>query len=376
MIMCAAFLCGCGSQRELNSLMIVMGIGFDKDTENPSNLLLTSQLVLPEVLKAQGQGSTEKPYWNIQSSGEGTFDAIRAYSNKISSILYIAHTQVFIFGRSLAETGLYEPFDFFARAKETRPNTLLLISDTTAADLLNTDAPINQMPAMNLSKVVSAQKFTGETKEVTVLDYINTVLSKTTSFVAPLGCIRIEDKKKIPYVKGFAVFKGDKMVGEFTPEQSRGLMWVKDWVQSGIINIDVGGGHASLEISDAQSKVTPKIEGEKITIKLEIQASCTMGQQTTKENMATEENVKKMNKLAEQVIINEIYQSFEKAKQLNTDVFGFGEKINQTGTRQWPDMEKKWDTIFPKIDLQISVKAKITATGVIEKPVLPVPANK
>jgi spore germination protein KC len=60
-------------------------------------------------------------------------------------------------------------------------------------------------------------------------------------------------------LNGFAVFKGDKLVGYATDTTARGANWIRGKVKSGIIVVkDNDGEKISLEIIDSGVDVIPK----------------------------------------------------------------------------------------------------------------------
>ena len=130
---------GCASTRELNELVIVMGVGMDVDNETPGNMILIAEIVLPGKISSSDKGgsSSDTPYSNMDSSAANTFEAIREFTHMVSGKLYTAHAEIFVIGREMAERGISPNMDFFVRAKETRPTSKIVVSDTTARDALD-----------------------------------------------------------------------------------------------------------------------------------------------------------------------------------------------------------------------------------------------
>ncbi len=115
---------GCAGARDLNELVIVMGIGIDQDEETPGNITLTAQIVLPEKISSPGEGgssSESASYYNMGSSAENTFEAVREYTHMISGKLYTAHAEVFVIGRKMAEQGIAPNLDFLSAPKRRAP---------------------------------------------------------------------------------------------------------------------------------------------------------------------------------------------------------------------------------------------------------------
>ncbi len=363
---------GCGSARELNELVIVLGIGMDKG-DDPGTLKVTAQIVLPsKISSSSGGGSSpsgnEEPYYNLASTGKNTFEAVREYTHLVSGRLYIAHSQVFVIGRDMAEEGIAPFLDFFVRAGETRPNTKIVISDSTAAEVLGISPKLTMLPATNLSKLIEAQMDNSQSTEATLLDYVNAMQSSAASFIAPIVKAEEREGEQTVAVSGMAVFKQDKMVGELTEDEARGVLWIKNKVKSGIINVDINGGIAALEITGAQSKVSPVVSDGKVTMKIDVSVNTVLGEQTCMENLATQEKMKELQELVKSAVCNEIAAAYQKAAALDADVFGFGDLVHKHENQDWKEMEPKWDEMFRALTLEIRVNAAIKSVGAVEEP--------
>lgn len=365
---------GCQSERELNQLVIVMGIGLDSDQQNPDNIKVIAQIVLPGSMKQSenggSSGSSGKAYENVESSSSDTFDAVREYTHMLTGKLYIAHNQIFIISRAVAEKGMEQYMDFFIRAVETRPTAIIAISDTTAEAVLSVQSKLNEFPAINIQKLVEDSVSHSQTAEVNLINYINAMQSETVSFFAPMVFIEQNAEGTVASVKGLAVFSRDKMVGEFNEDETRGLLWVKGLVKSGVLKVTVSGGIASLEISGAQGSVSPSVEDGKVSMKITVSAKTRLGEQTGKEDLSTPEMTKMLEGLAEEKIENEITQAYTKAVSLGADVFGFGEQIHKYYMNDWRKMKDKWAETFPQIQLDMKINVDVTADGTITKPIL------
>jgi spore germination protein KC len=376
MLLCAFILInlsGCWNARELNALSIVVGIGIDK-AETPGNVLLTAQIVKPSEMKKpskDGGGAEAKAYWDITSSSDTVFDAVRKFTHETSNKLYIAHNQVIILGRDIAVEGVQKYLDFFMRASETRPTTTILVSSGKASEVLKVKPELDKLPAINIAKLAKAQDFTSQSKRVILQDFINSLLSRTTSSIAPIITVTGEGSQKSLHIKGLAVFKGDKMAGELNESEARGLLWVKGEVKTGVIDVPFHNGKVSLEIKRAKSKITPIIMNGEIYMYVKIKEEGVIVAQTNPENLTTVATFAQLEKLQNDLIRDEIVSSLEKAKYLNTDIFGFGEEIHKKYRNQWKQLEKNWEEIFPSIQVEIEIDSKIRSAGLISKPAVP-----
>lgn len=366
-------LTACWNARELKDLPIVVGMGIDK-APSADHVLLTAQIIKPQELKGNsqsGSSGSSNAYVNIKNSGETVFRAIREFTHETSGRLYISHNQAIIIGRDIAYDGVQKYLDFFMRASETRPTTLILISDTTASDILDVQPELTRMPAINISKISKAQALQSQSKEIMMQEFVNCLLSKTTSAIAPLIHVSENNGKKSLRIEGMVIFKEDKLVGQLNEIETRGMLWVTGDVKSGVIDIPYEDGKVSLEIKNATSKITPIIKNNQVSIQIKIKEEGTLVAQTTKKNLATLSAFENLKKRQNKAIEEEILASFKKAQELNTDYFGLGEEVHKKYKKEWKDIESDWDDIFSSIDVDIQVESNIQATGLITKPATP-----
>lgn len=368
---------GCWSQRELKDLHITVGVGIDKDPQGIDDVMLTAQIVNPELMQGGSGGSSkdggegQKPYINHTSVGENSFDAIREFTHEISERLYQAHTQVFVIGNDVAREGIEEYLDFFIRAIETRPTTKIVIAQGTAFAAFCVEPEKEKLPAMQINKLVESQEFNSQSRPATIQEYISAMVSKTYSFTAPILRIETFEGKEKHVISGMAVFRNDTMIGELTEKESRGMLWVDGSIKSGVINVDVDEGQAAIEIKNASSSITTNIYQGNPSVDVKIDMHGVMATQTCARNLATVEGIKELEGLVKQAIIDEAAIAVNKARGLNADIFGFGEEFHKYHSAEWKQMEDRWDELFPALAINVKVTANITGAGVIIKPAQP-----
>ncbi len=226
---------------------------------------------------------------------------------------------------------------------------------------------------MNIAKLVEAQAATSESSVVKLEQFITRLMSKTTAPIAPFIEVSGEGKEKTVLLSGTAVFKQDKLVGQLNKSETRGLLWVIDEIKSGIIDVDCpsGTGKVSLEITRAKSEIKPEIIDNKIYIKIEIKEEGNLGSQSCPENLALPPTIAALEREQSAVIQTEIMAALQKARKLNTDIFGFGDAVHQKYPAEWKDLEERWDEIFPDIEVELSIEAKLRRSGEISSPAVP-----
>lgn len=369
-------LSGCLGGREINDLEIVIGMGVDKDVDT-GDIFITAQIVKEGQMEKMsgngGSGEENKAYWNVSSTGKTIFDAVRQITHKTGNRLFVSHNQVVIFGSEIASEGLQKYIDFFLRAHEMRPTTLILVSEDKASQVLDAKPETDKLPAMNITKILKSYGFTSYFYKVNMKDFTSCLLSTTTAPVAPLISLCEDIENKDIYISGMAVFDGDKMIGKLNQQESRGVLWVLGKVKSGVVIVSSPDkqGNITLEILEAKSKVTPEIRERRIVMHIKIMVESSLSEQTTSENIATISYFEKLQKAQAEVIKQEILAAFDKSKELRADVFGFGEILHKKYSKEWKTLKDDWDDVYQLIELDIKVETTIQKTDLLKKPVSP-----
>ena len=140
-LLCLASLSGCFDRRELDTIGIVMGVAIDKAVAE-GETELTIQMANPSEKsgsdsKEKNGGSETKPFINVSSTGRNINYIVREMQNKMSRMIYVAHSQVIILGEELAKSGVRDVLDFFARAPEARMTLYVIVAKGKARDMLD-----------------------------------------------------------------------------------------------------------------------------------------------------------------------------------------------------------------------------------------------
>ncbi len=376
LLLCLA-LSGCWNSRELDSLAIVMGYAIDKSDEEGLVDMTAQVAVLSDGGSSDNSSSSSntassEAYWNITRTGSSIFTILRDYTHESSRKLYSPHNQVIIFGNDLAKNGIRDYLDFFLRDHETRLNVWILVAKDKASDILDVKPKLEKIPAIGLSDLIEDQKATSETVQIRIRDFLERLISDTTASIAPLVEVIGEGKDQIVEMSGTAVFKQDKLVGELNKTETRGLLWVLSKVNSGIITVEAPGGTADLEIVSTETQVNVEIlDDGSITAHVKITESGNIGSQTGSGDLSKTDNVKILEQNMNDAITAEVFSAVEKAKELDADIFGFGDMFYKKYPQQWKSMKENWDELFNEIKVEVEVDAKLRGSGRIVKPAYP-----
>lgn len=363
------FLSGCWSAHELNTIGIVMGLGIDKANEK-GQVKLTAQIFKPSNSKDVSTSNTANAYLNLSNEGITIGDTLHGFNHMSSRKLFYSDNKVIIFSKSIAEEGIEKYIDFFLRNRETRLLVSILIADGSAGEILNSNPCLETIGAKNIGNLVQLQDQVSTNANVNLKKFADRLMSKTTAPIIPIIKISNDEKNNVPYINETAVFNKTKMIGRLNTFETRGLLWAINEVKGGtmVVSIPNTSENFTLEITRSKSKIIPKIENKNVLMNISVEEEGDLYDQTSDDNYATPKTFEKLEKIKKEKIRKEILSAWKKAKELNADIFGFGDCIYQYYPNEWNNMASNWNEIFQKIEVKVNVKAKLRRTGRITKP--------
>ena len=371
-------LTGCFDRRELDTIIIVMGVAIDKP-EKEEGYEVTIQIANPSEsgggggkTKKESSGSGSSEYINISEKGKNINYIIREMQNKMSRRVYVAHSQCIVIGEEQAKAGVKDCLDFFARAPEARMTDLLFMAEGKALDVFSVQSELESFPSTMLAKMLRNQELTSQAPVITEFEFMCCMISKTKCPVMPIVRILEDEDQRRMEVDGCAVFKNGAMVGKFDETQTRGMLFIENKIKAGVLSLNIEDASITAELRKAKSSVKPHLyEDGSIKYDVEVDATVGLGDQTGTFNVAEPDHMPKLLTAAEEAIKEEIQNAVDKSKEYNADVFGFGEDIKRKYPDQWKSMEDNWDAIFPNVTVDISVKMKADGSGRITRPLTP-----
>jgi spore germination protein KC/spore germination protein len=375
-ILISLSLTGCWSGRELDTIGIVMGVGLDKPKEL-NEIEMTVQVMDPSKIKSTSKDSNEKgggnkAFINMKDKGITISQTLIEVNHKLDRDLFFSDNEIIILGRNIAEEGIGKKLDFFLRNRETRMLVQVLVAEGSASEVLDISPDIENINAANIAELIKLGKKHSEIVSTNLRDFSSKVMSKTTAPVAPMIGIVKEDQKIKVHISETAVFKKDRMVGRLDKKETKGYLWIVNKVKKGTTEVTLKDSNelVSIETSSSKSKVTPKISDGKVSFNIEIKEEGEISDQLSVEDLAKPKKFEELEKAKAEVIEKEIMAAVNIAKELNADIFGFGEIVNKSYPKQWKTMEKNWSEIFPDVQVTVKVDTKLRRNGRITKPIM------
>ncbi len=379
LVMISIFTTSCkGTKEELDKLAVAVAIGYDITSDG--KYMLTAQILNPQKDSSGGMmgkkaGSQQKATDVVvfNTIGDSISDCKGQLTTKLGKELNYDHIEFVVVGRQLAESGIDMVLDAVLRGYKMRPDIPLLVTKGNAFDIIRATSVHEKIPASEVTNILRLQSSFGFTNVVSILDFANSLASKTKSPVA--GVINLSknnDSDETFEVVGTAVFKKDKLIGFMDMNETRGMQWINGKVKFGYITtLSQDEGRITFQIIRSNSKIKSSIKTDSYTIIIKVKEESIIGEMTGNlDPMKTPDIMNRLEIIQDDAITNEIKLAINIAqRKFNADVFGFGEMIHRDYPKEWTYMEGRWKDIFPNLNIEIKVISSLKRPGYISKPI-------
>lgn len=373
-VMTVVLLSGCWNRIEINDIAIVTAIGLD--LVEGDKLRLSLQVAIPSKLGSTGGGGGEsgKSTIIISETGATVSEAYRNIQGKLPRRIFFSQSRVLLIGEELAKNGVNNIIDFHTRYAEPRINSFIMFTKGKASVV------INSMPKF---ESISAE----ETKELAKLnvglkiyvrDFWNMLLADGLEPFAPqfrLEPLEVNTKNKtgkIQAVNGVAVFKKDMLIGWMDAVETRGLLWLRNEVKTGVITIKVpkedGGGNISTEIISTDTKIAPILKNGKLKLTINVTTELGVIENDSQLTMFETKVIKDIQREIEKEIRDRVQSVVDKMqKEYQSDIFGFGQSVYKKYPNEWnTNYKMNWEQEFPQLEVTINSKAFVRRIGLIK----------
>ncbi|MGE7185643.1 Ger(x)C family spore germination protein [Peribacillus sp. NPDC006672] len=366
---------GCWDRVEVNDLAIVTAAAIDKKDNN--QIELSIQVFIPKSMSSGGgqggpsQGGSGATTLVRTEIGSNISEALSKLQSKIPRKIFWGHCKVFVFGEQLAKEGIQEQLDFLLRHPQPRERANVYVSEGKAKPILESVPPLESYSAKVLKEL--SDLHIGMLVTLQKLDEMLT--GKPQAAVLPFIKILPPEKGEknlqgIPYIVGTAVFKKDKMTGTMTEKETRGLLWLRDEMESYTVSIKPKGvkGEISLSPVSAQIKIIPQIINDKWKLLVKINTEGTVIQNETNLNLSSPNSIKVAEEAYQKGIEKRILLAFKQTQQKKADILGLGKVFYRKYPNQFNKVENQWNEVFAEMEVEIDVNANIRRQGYINKP--------
>ncbi|MMZ53249.1 Spore germination protein B3 precursor [compost metagenome] len=377
---------GCGTAeggiavRELNQLNVVMLTGVDYDPKH-KKFIITIQSVKPATEK--GVAVSPESVYMARATGDTIMEASKNLRAQTSGRLVWFHSKVIVFGETLVKQHVMrEVIDFFARNREIRYSSWVLVAKGNAEDIITAKPNSEVMMGYELVGIINNQGEWGRTVIVSLRDLINNYADPYIGFVT--GQVK---KAKINGKEERIIITNGVVLSALSPrnpiyestldkKEMRTLRMFQDFtkqepefVYSTLLDkkserkFDTA---VQMKVDNRKIKSTIENGRPKITIDLFVEG--TILESGAHVDLGKKETVAELEKRIENKVVGDMKKLLVKMqKQQNVDIFGFSPLIHRQHKNYWREHKQHWREIYPNIPVHIKIHWINLRTGMINQ---------
>ncbi|QMV45238.1 Ger(x)C family spore germination protein [Cohnella cholangitidis] len=368
----ALLLNGCWDRTEINDMAIITAASIDKIDDRGIELSL--QVFIPRALGGGGgmgggpSSGGQKLTLVRSGKGHNIADAMSKLQSKLPRKVFWGHCKVFVLGEQFARNGVKEEMDFLARHPQPRERAYMYVSKGKASETLSVLPPLERYSAEVMRGFSDMQIG----MKVTMKDFLVSLNTDGGAAALPMLGISHPQKgekktEKIPFVIGTGVFKGDKLVGSISMRLTRGVLWMRKELEKATITVkprSANEGYITMNPSHQSIKLTPHIRNGNWLMTLKIKTEGDLVQNGTNLDPMNPDLLRVMEQAVQESIANRIEDALEKVqKEMKADIMGFAEEFHRIYPKQWEEVQKNWDEVFPTVQVNMNIQVNIRRPG-------------
>ncbi len=228
-----------GCAPELHERLLISAIGVDLDNND--------WRVTVRAFTLNQTNQAEKSY---TASGETVASALEGIIRQTGKIPLYSHSSILVFGRKCAENGLEACLDFFIRHYDSRPDMNVLLSDSTAEEILKID---NRTGAPSTQEIAALQKTGNRCAKLRSTDLIS--LINGTFGADRTACVPIIQKEPLMHIAGSGLLRDFVLVDEPDTESLRGMALLSGCITDETVLQTLSCGRVSVTSEDIKSSI-------------------------------------------------------------------------------------------------------------------------
>jgi len=378
---------GCGNLIEPEQYAWLTWIGVDRTAEG--KIQITVALTPPLSPVPTGIAPPEKLLMVSSSTGNTIFDAIRGINSHIPKRLFWPYLQAVIISDDLAREGVDQYLDLLFRNARARKNAWVFITKGSTNSIFKIDPQIEKNPSILINSLVKTEQgFLGKSRVIRLKDFQRELGEPGIDpVVSVLGIWDTDEKRllapeaKVPEkselaLDGSAVFRGDKLIGWLSTEESQAYLLMKGEMKTGLIVVphpDNPQNKAGIEVISSSAKLKTEIVGDQIKAHVTIKIKGNLGDQylnrpgqKAKEPNEQPEFYRKLGEALENKIKSNVEELLAKSQtEFNSDILGIGNYLWYRYPNDWEQIQSNQLDYYKKATIEVDVKVDILAPNVM-----------
>ncbi|KZE69229.1 hypothetical protein AWM68_02880 [Fictibacillus phosphorivorans] len=351
-ILSITLLTGCfPSKKILEDIQLITAVGYDYHSKN--KVKLNAMAAIPQ------RGEDVPPITEVFTGITHTSKMARALEQAESPKPFqIGRLEVALYDKKLAEKGIYKLIDTLQRDSAVGRDLYLAVVQGSTKTLLEKKYPLSETPSKYLFQLLK-QNMKSNIPATNLHRFLYTYYGKGMDPNLPL----LEETDDRIKVKGTAILKGDKMVGQLSLRESFMLKLMTESFEQGLYEVKFSKDRF-FTIQNISSKPKYRFKNVKQSPEIEIEINIQgLVSEAAKIPVSKPPLVEQLEKATEEDMHKKLHKVVAKLQKWNADPIGLGD-LARSRTRGF-DI-KQWERQYPTIPIDVKVKVDIVQAGITE----------
>ncbi|MBM7615951.1 Ger(x)C family spore germination protein [Alkaliphilus hydrothermalis] len=372
------FLTACWDKTEINDRAFVLALGIDhippseQPKEDREHKALEKVLgehaphyrmtyAFPKQMLAGGEPTVENII--MSSVGENIYINERQMKARVDNQLFLGHLKSVVLGEEVVKTPqmFREVLDALEKDPLISRKVNLAIAVGEAKEVLNVEPKQESISGQFITDLFMGEDRTNRAP-VADLDQLFISLHDNSNAAIP----RLTGAEEELKLGGAAIIKNYEFVGWIGELESMGLMILKNETDIFVVTINADGINIPYQVTEIKTVYTIQQKDKEIKMLIEIEAEGDIVQYffDPEEDVLDPALLEKLEQEVEKKLQGIVMHTVEKLqKDLETDVLGFDTYIKRHNPDLWAQVGKDWVEIFPTVEVEVVVDAKIRRVG-------------
>ena len=363
-------LTGCKDLNEVDDLNIVLAMGIDETPDH--QVEVSTEIVDPMGARSSGQsgsgGQRDQAKFIRHGVGKTVEEAVDHLDENVARNLFLSHNTTVIFGSAYAEAGIDRAMDYLERNLSLRRNQLWVVTDDTAAHLLEASGKPESYNALAIRSLVEQ----GVNKSVAV---------NSTQLRVMRDYLRPSHAPNMAYLTvahselrecGVGLFDGSHFKGHLTSQDANGLLLFLGPTQQTEYTLPCSSGESSTDrgntfrILGTQTKVVPVIKGSEIQFSVQVRGRAEM-ERLCQGSKTTPDAYKEFETQISSELQQRMQHVMTKLQKDDVDSVQFATLLYRDNPAVWRKISTEWKDIFPTLTVNYDIHIQLLRNGLASK---------
>ncbi|CAN7707076.1 Ger(x)C family spore germination protein [Paenibacillus sp. LjRoot153] len=378
-------LTGCWDRTELNQLAITSATAIDWDGKEWT---VSYQVVIPQSIANPNTGGSpgqQAPVMVFSTRGGTIRGAVQKSSREMPRSLFFAHNRVVVIGEQAAKHGISQLLDVYLRNSDSRETVSVLVTGGEGRTIIEQIIPLEKVPGAAIKNMIRNEannssnynqlmlyqmmmSMNSDSPYTLIPEIIISGKGENTS-IAELKNTSFTNKLRLGRM---AIFKKDKLVGWFTPDEEYGISWIRNSINQTTLYFGCQKGSedvkAALRINKSKSKMKPILSNDgHLIMHVDVHATGTLEENSCPNDPTQPVDLRTLEQAASAEITKLITDAVHSAVQKKADVFLLADTTHKHNSKIWNQVKSNWDEQFANLQLEAKVQVKIARIGMSGK---------